>query len=219
MTLIDKTTYNPNTLHYNLNEKLSEVAPAPAGIKSEKKNKPSSPDRDMVTFSKEVAIAKTREILGLNPTGRLTLSDFKTAAENQGQDVKSMLMSYMEKMDIDKNQKISLSLDAKSNIIIKENFSDKGKLEKTLNEDKKFSLAFNRLSANSEFLDYTKNLQTRTSSLVDYMNSDSDWTRALSLGSEYSSLKSSSNPLETLLGISKKQTPFTFEYGPAGQEG
>lgn len=218
MISIANTSYSASNLYNNPYEKLTEASTSSSGAKSGTEVKPSASSGDTVTLSSEVAIARTRESMGLNPTGPITLGDFKTVAENQTQTINTKLASFMKDLSIPKDQKITLSLDSKSNITIKENFSGKSKLEKALNEDKGFSLAFKGLSANSGVLNYTKGLQTKISntSLADFMDSDSDsdWSDILSLASKYSDLKSSGNPLATLVGISQSQTPYEFTYNP-----
>ncbi|MCP3944637.1 MAG: hypothetical protein GY710_24600 [Desulfobacteraceae bacterium] len=219
MSLITAGTHNTNNLYQTPNEKIGDLTPGDGGEKLEKESLPSVRAGDRVTFSKEVAVAKTREALGLNPTGRLTFLDFETAAINQEQTVESVLASFKENLGVEKDQKISLSLDAQSNIVIKESFAGKTKLEKKLNEDEIFSREFKSMSANNEFLDYVQNLQMGTAkgstNLFSVMNSGSDLDEMLSLAAtKYSDIKSSDNSLATLLSISKSQTPYTFTHDP-----
>jgi len=214
MTLINNTVNNP---YYTANGRLTSTTPVTSTeITTEKETKPSAPTGDRVTLSKGVAEARTREAMGLNPTGRLTLNDFKTAAENQEKIVDSTLTSLIKELGVDENQKISFSLNEKGGITINEKFPQKTKMEKILNEDMEFSLTFNRLSANTEILDFTKSFQSNKTSLADFMNSDSDsdWSNLTSLASEYSKIKSSDNSLSTLLGISRKEVPYTFTHDP-----
>ncbi|MDD9304433.1 MAG: hypothetical protein HUK40_19640 [Desulfobacter sp.] len=216
MSLITNTAYNTNNLYYTPNKKLTELTPSSSDANPPKEAKPQDPPRDRVTLSKDVATARIKEAMGLNPTGRLKRGDIEATAQSQEKKVESRLKSLIENLGVDKNQKISLSLDAKFNITIKEKFPQKKQMEKALNEDKELPLTFKGLSANSEIMNFTKDLQTRKTSLVDFMNSDSDsdWNNLLSLASEYSQIKSSDNSLETLLGISKKETPYTFVHEP-----
>lgn len=214
MTLISNTINNP---YYTASGKLTSTTPVTSTqATTEKETTSSVPTGDRVTLSKGVAEARTREAMGLNPTGRLKLNDFKTAAENQEKIVDSTITSLIEELGVDKNQEISFSLNEKGDITINERFPQKTKMEKILNEDTEFSLTFNRLSANNEILDFTKNLQSNKTSLVDFMNSDSDsdWTNLSSLASEYSKIKSSDNSLSTLLGISRQEVPYTFTHDP-----
>lgn len=216
MVSISNNAYNTNSLYNNPYEKLTETpAPSKESKSGTEVKKPSS-SGDTVTLSEEVAAARTREAMGLNPTGPLRLSDFKAAAENQTEAVNEKLASLMKAQGISTDQKITLSLDSKSKITIKENFSGKDKLEKALNEDKGFLQKFNGLSANSGVLNFTKDLQTRISNtnLADFMNSDPDWSDITSLASKYSELKTSGNPLATLVGIGNNQTPYVFKYDP-----
>lgn len=218
MTVITNAAYSTNNYYYNANDKVSGLDSTSTDSKLEKETKASVTTGDTVTLSSEVATARTREAMGLNPTGRLTLGNFEAAAKTQEQLVESKLTSFMEELGIDEDQKITLSLDAESNIIIKESFSGKSDLEKLLNEDKEFELAFKRLSANNEILNYTKELQSRSmnlsTNLSNYMNADSDLTDLLSLATRYSEIKSAGNSLESLLGISKTQNPYSFTHDP-----
>jgi hypothetical protein len=216
MTPINNNAYNANDRYYSPNAKLNTISSASVDPSVEKEKNPPGTNQDKVTLSKGVATARTREAMGLAPTGRLKLGDIETAAENQEEIVQSKLNALINDLGVDENQKISFSLDAKNNIAITEKFPQKAEMEKALNEDVGFSLAFNRLSANNEILDYTKDLQTRRFSLVDMMNSnsDSDWNNILSLASDYSKIKSSNNSLESLLGISKNEKPYTFTHEP-----
>lgn len=214
MTLISNTVNNP---YYTANGRLAPLPPTTSTqVTTEKETKPSAPTGDRVTLSKGVAEARTREAMGLNPTGRLKLNDFKTAADNQEKIVDSTISSLRKELGVDENQTISFSLNEKGDIAINEKFPQKTKLEKILNEDKEFTLTFKRLSANNEILDFTKGLQSNKTSLVDFMNSDSDsdWSNLSSLASEYSKIKSSDNSLSTLLGISRKEVPYTFTHDP-----
>jgi len=217
MTLISNTV---NNSYYTANGKLTSLTPTTSTqATTEKETTPSAPTGDRVTLSKGVAEARTREAMGLNPTGRLKLNDFKTAAENQEKSVDSTLTSLIEELGVDENQTISFSLNEKGDITINEKFPQKTKMEKILNEDKEFSLTFNRLSANNEILDFAKSFQSKKTSLVDFMNSDSDTDGSdlLSLASEYSKIKSSDNSLSTLLGISRQEVPYTFTHDPGNK--
>ncbi len=216
MTLINTAAYNQNDLYRSSNENRVDSPIGSVDKKSTPEPTSSALTQDTVTLSTEVAIARTREIIGLNPTGRLTLSDFETAAKDQKQIVTSSLASFMDSLGIDDNQKISLSLDNKSKITIEEKFPGKKELEKKLNEDKSFLLAFNSLSANNEFLDYATSFKTSSTNLLSAMNSESDWDDMLSLASKYKEIKSSTNPLATLLSLGKTQEPYTFTHDPEG---
>lgn len=217
MNLTTGTAYNTRNLYYTPSESLSgETA---INRDADSKNAAGTPavNSDKVTISKDVAIARTRESLGLNPTGRLILGDVETVAADQKQIVESTLSSLRESLGIAEDQQITLSLDQDSAITIKESFTGKKELENALNEDGEFYQAFTRLSGAEEFLGYTKSLQTNSVSLADFMNSDVSLDDIFSLASRYSTLKSSDNPLGTLLALSKAEMPYTFVSGPAQQ--
>jgi len=215
--MVSINAYSTKDLYNNPYEKLTEASSS-STTKSgaETKKASSSLTGDTVTLSGEVLAARTREAMGLDPTGPLSLSDFKTAAESQTRSVNEKLAALMKEQGISGDQEVTLSFDSKSNITIKENFSGKARLEKALNDDKGFSQAFKGLNANSGVLSYTKDLQTRISNtnLADFMNSDPDWSDIMSLASKYSEFKTSANPLATLAGIGNSQTPYEFKYDP-----
>lgn len=212
MTLINNTLNNP---YYTANGKLTSTTPVTSTeVTTEKETKPSAPTGDRVTLSKGVAEARTREAMGLNPTGRLKLNDFKTAAENQEKIVDSKITSLIKELGVDENQEISFSLNEKGDVTINEKFPQKTKMENALNEDTEFLLTFNQLSANNEILDFTKSFQSNKTSLVDFMNSDTGWDNLSSLAAEYEKIKSSDNSLSTLLGVSRKEVPYTFTHDP-----
>lgn len=216
MVSISNNAYSTNNLYNNPYDKLTEKTSSSTVAKPVTQTKSTSQTGDTVSLSEEVATARTREAMGLNPTGPLKLSDFTKAAENQTKTINEKLASLIKEQDISSDQKITLSFDSKSNITIKENFSGKSKLEKALNSDKDFSIAFNSLNSNSQIINYTKELQTRISNtnLSDFMNSDNDWSDIMSLASKYSEMKSSANPLATLVGIGNSQNPYSFTYNP-----
>ncbi len=216
MSLIAATAYNNNNLYNTPTEKLTNGTQASKGEASKRDTVSSIPKGDRVTLSKEALIAQTKEAMGLNPNGRLKREDLEAAAEKQEKTVASTLASFMKDMGVEKDQKISLSLDEKSKIVIKEKFPGKSALEQKLNEDPSFSLAFRSLSANNEVLSYAKSHGKNMPSLVDVMNSGSDWDDISSLASRYSEIKSSTNPLATLISLGRSQEPYTFTHDPAG---
>lgn len=214
MVSISNSPYINSTQYNYTNDKITDLSPASADTKTVKDAKKNDKAGDTVTLSSEVAAAKTRESMGLAPTGPLKLGDFERAAKTQEEYIQKKLKAAMKDAGIQADQDITLALDSKSRITIKEGFQNKSKLEKALNEDKDFLKTFKSLSANSEVLDYTRELKTRTShtNLAEFMNSDSDWSDIISLASKYAELKASSNPLETIVGICKSTNPYEFEY-------
>ena len=167
---------------------------------------------DTISLSPEVTIARVKEYLGLPPTGRLTLSDFETAATDQKERVDTMLASALKELGIDPDQKISLGLDSGNNIVIGEDFKGKSELEDALNEDNAFMKAFRGLSANNEVLDYVDSIQAKTKSLLDYMNPDTGSDYLTDLAAKYSALKSGGSSIETVWQLSRMETPYTYMY-------
>jgi hypothetical protein len=169
---------------------------------------------DTVTLSAEALAAANRESLGLPATGTLTLSDFETAAPAQEETVSTLLSSAMETLGIDADQQVSLSLNSNNEIEVENSFTGSDELENVLNASNEFTQAFTALTANNEILDFTEHLQEKvaSTSLVDYINSDTTQTDLLSLAAEYDTINAASGSLETLWGISHEQTPYTYVY-------
>lgn len=213
MDSINNVNWSTNSLYLNPYAKAAEVALESEKTTSEKEAK--QPNTvDSVTLSNEIAKAKTRELIGLNPVGKLKLKDFESAFKNNEIIVESKLEGYMAVMGIDKSQEISLTLDEKSNIIINETFAGKDELEKALNEDNEFLLSFQRMSSNDDILTYVDDLKTNTSqlSLINFMSSGYSWDNIMSSASISMHLKNSDNPLESLLSISKRTPNYSFNF-------
>ncbi len=222
MVSINNTeAYRTNDLYSNNNKSVIETTDTAKTTGTDKADPTESPaiKKDTVTLSKDVPVARLREAMGLAPTGRLSREDFETVVDADEKTVKETLESAMEGLGIDKDQKVSLSLNAKGKIVIKEKFAAKTDLEKQLNNDEGFKATFSRLATNSEFLDFSTNLQTKSHSmsLVSFMNGDSDesdWNHLFELADTYNQLKSSKDPLETISMVSHKENPFEFVHAP-----
>lgn len=68
---------------------------------------------------------------------------------------------------------------------------------------------------NYEVSDYTNGIKTQisnTTTLADFMNSDSDWSDIMAVASKYTELKVSDNPIQTILGICKDNNPYEYKY-------
>jgi|GEM_PF-1214913 len=215
MTTITNTrAYSSGNLYQAAGEKIAAQSPLQGSAKKEQTE--NSPDTSgvKVSLSKAVETARLRESMGLEPTGRLRLGDFKTAAKGQRKAVTQKLAQAMEEQGIKKDQKISLSLDSKYNLTISESFSGKSNLVKALNSDTAFMASFKQLSVNQQVVDYTKNLTTRQSSMMDFMNDDSGWDGLMALANQYKEVKSAGNSLTSLLGLSLKDAPYTYVHDP-----
>ena len=210
MTTITSST--SAALYSYANSSLAETLKTTSSTASSDKTETTAKTEDTVTLSSEVSTARTREYLGLAPTGRLTLADFKTAAADQKKTVDSMLTSAMKELGVDADQQVTLSLDSDGNIAIDETFSGKSKLEEALNDDDAFVKAFNGLSANNEVLDYTTSLQTNSVSLMDYLNADTSENALMALATRYSAIKENGSSLASLLRTSRSETPYTYVY-------
>lgn len=187
---------------------------SPASRNDEDSSTGVSTGTDTVTLSPEALAAANRESLGLPATGKLTLSDFETASSDQEDMVNTLLASAMEGLGIDADQKVSLSLNSNNEIKVENSFTGSDKLEDVLNASREFTQAFTALTANNEILDFTESLQEKvaSTSLADFMNSDTTEADLLSLAAQYSSINAASGSLETLWNISHEQTPYTYSY-------
>lgn len=210
MTTISGTTYSG--LYSYESSSLSDQLDTNASSSNDKRSSSTTKAGDSVTLSSELTTAKTREYLGLTPTGRLSLGDFKTAATDQEDAVSTMLSSAMETLGIDGNQKITLSLDNDNNIVVEEDFPGKSELEDALNEDNTFMRDFRGLSANNEVLDYVNSLQTNTKSFFDYMNAGINDEDLMALATKYSTIKSGGGSIETVWSLSRSETPYSYTY-------
>jgi hypothetical protein len=177
---------------------------------------------DTVTLSSDVGVARLREALGLPPTGKLSRQNFQSAADSGEKAVRAILESTMADLGVDETQTVSLSLNTKGKIVIKETFSQKAALEKQLNSDEAFKAGFSRLSTNTEILDFAADLQTNAGSmsLASFMggeSEDSSLNTLLKLAETYNELKSGKNPLQIIAGLSRRETPFELVH-PAGED-
>ncbi len=168
-----------------------------------------------ITFSSGLSTARIQEAMGLNPTGKLKLKDLEAVAEGKKDFVSSTLSQTMQSLGIDPDKEISLSMAADGTISVSGDFTGKELLEQTLNENQEFTRAFKQLTLNQSVLDYVSGLQQSvqksSASLMDYYNSDTGLNDLLSIASEYKSLKSGNNIMETILDLSS-QTPYTYTY-------
>ena len=210
MTTISDSTYS--NIYSYANIKLSDQLDTNASTYKDKETNSTTKTEDTVTLSSEITTAQKREYLGLTPIGRLSLTDFQDAATDQEDTVSTMLADAMKELEIDADQKISLSLDDDNQIVIREDFSGKSELENVLSEDKTFMKAFRGMSANNEVLDYIYSLQTNTMSLLGYMTSNTNSGDLLSLAADYTIAKSSGHSIETLLSLSQSEAPYTYVY-------
>ncbi len=174
--------------------------------------------KDRVTLSRFAAEARTRQSMGLSPTGHLKMNDIEDTARSQQKSVEAAVSTHLLTLGFNPDLNISLSLDDKNKILIKENFDGKADVEESLNNDSEFLNNFKRLSANNEILNYTANLKTNQISFEDYFNSKNpDNNKFMSLALRYDELKNSTNPLETLLGFSRQDNPYTYIHNPESE--
>lgn len=218
MVTIAGNPYGTGSLQYNSYDKAKESSVSGLTSKNASDSKLTSPaslSGDKVSLSDEVEAARTRESMGLSPTGPLRLNDFKSAFDKQALILDEKLGAKMKEQGLSGDQELTLGLDTKKGIVIKENFSGKAKLEKALNEDKDFVKTFNAYSSTSGVLDYVKGLKEKMSStnLSDFMDSDPDWGDIMTLASKYSDLKSSANPLALIAASGRNQASYVYGSG------
>ena len=213
--MISVTDTRPTNLYSYSNPSLLESMKTSSGGNGSGEEPPSSSTaQDTVTLSSQVALARTREALGLNPTGRLTLADFESASAAQGEAVDVMLEGALQVLGIDAEQQVTLGLNSEGDITIQESFSGKDELESLLNEDEAFQSAFAGLSANSAIINYKDSLLTQAENLTKYINENTSDNDLMSLALKYSTAKSAGSSLESLLGVSQSETPYTHVYNP-----
>lgn len=180
------------------------------GSKAENSENKNNSGGVKVSLSKGAETAKLRESIGLKPTGRLKLGDFERVSDEKEKEISEKVSELMEELGIDKNQKVSISLDSNSKLKIAESFKGKDKLLKALNSDDDFKSDFQKLSTNREVVDFAKKLTTMKPSLTDYLNKDASWDSIMASAKKHTELKTSSNSLGNLLDLSHQETPYTF---------
>lgn len=215
--IVNNNPYSDKYPYYMQSGKTVESTQNRDGSHS-KNDKASVSNKDRVTLSISAAKARTRETMGLSPTGRLKKRDIVDAAQSQQKSVETAVSTHLRSLGFDSDLNISLVLDEENNIVIKEDFSGKADVEKSLNNDSEFLNSFRRLSANNEILNYTANFQTNQITLADYLNArNQDENMFMSLALRYEELKGSANPLQTLLGFSRQDNPYTYVHNPESE--
>ncbi len=169
MSLITSSVYTTGNQYLPAGETQSASNTTQVASEPETEGTTEIVDGVQVSLSEGVAEARVRENMGLNPTGPLTLGAFESAAVIQEEIVQDRLEDAIDTLGIDPNQQISLTVDSEFNITIAESFPGKSDLEKALNEDPEFELAFKQMSANREIMSYADSLTTRSSALVNFM--------------------------------------------------
>jgi hypothetical protein len=222
LSVTPTTTYVANNPYYQINTTASATKTG-AGESTRQTKETDSASGDRVTFSKDLCTARTREAMGLNPTGKLKLKDFETVAEDRRELVSSTLTQTMKSLGIELDQEISFSVDSKNKILISGDFPEKSKLEEALNEDEEFTTALTQLSANQSILDYVSQLRYSTqdirANMANFFNSDTASDDLNALVAKYESLKSSDNSMQTLLSLSSSQNPYSYTYTPDEKAG
>ncbi len=169
---------------------------------------------DRVTLSPRILTARTRESMGLSPTGALKLEDFGQVAKQRAATVNTRLKQTIQQLGIDPKQAMTLSLDGKGNIAVAEKFAGKNDLVKALNEDTAFTGAFRQMTANTELLTQVAGMGKTTTSLAEVMNSKADWEDILSLAKRHKNLQNSKDPLATLVDMAHRESPYAHTYDP-----
>ncbi|MCG8563703.1 MAG: hypothetical protein MI747_01325 [Desulfobacterales bacterium] len=214
MSLITTAGYGSDNIHTRTQQSLAAATAAKKEKTTETETQATPAASDRVTLSPQVRSARTRELMGLNPTGALKLQDFGDVAQSREKVVNATLDQATQSLGIDPKQSMTLTLDAKGEVTIPENFAGKNDLEEALNQDKTFVVAFNQMSANTEILTQVSNLGKGTTSLADVMNSTADWNDIISLAQRHKKLQNSQDPLATLTDLGHAETPYTHTYPP-----
>ncbi|MCG8617782.1 MAG: hypothetical protein MI802_16320 [Desulfobacterales bacterium] len=210
----DTSVYSTNNPYLYSGETAAKEASAGTAESTESETTTTPSDAVSVSLSGGVADARLRENMGLNPTGRLTLGDFRDAADTQEEIVAAKLEDTMTGLGLDPGMALNLSVDADFNITIAESFPGKSELQKALNEDPEFELAYKQMTANREVADYADSLTQKSVSLASFMGDNSSWEDIMSMARKYDDMKSTSTGLTSLLGMSKTETPYTYTYTP-----
>lgn len=173
---------------------------------------------DRVSLSPKVELARLRESLGLNPTGKITRQNFETLIQSDQEGVTKTLQAKLDKLTSglkDPIGTITLRQDAKGQIQVTGDWSGKNKLTKDLNADPEFTKMFTRLARNSGLLNYADQTvaEGKGTTLADYLDSDTADANLSTLLKQYSSMKTSKNPLANLIDLSNSGgKPFSLAY-------
>lgn len=173
---------------------------------------------DQVSLSPEVEVARLRESLGLNPTGKLTRHNFEAMIQSDQDGVRKTLQANLDKLATgtsDTIGTITLSQDAKGQIKVAGDWPGKAELTKNLNADPEFTKMFTRLARNSGLLSYADQAVAggKGATLTDYLDSDTADTNLFNLLKQYDSLKTSKNSLASLINLSSSEgKPYSLTY-------
>ncbi len=169
-----------------------------------------------VALSPAVEYAKTRELLGLPPTGKLRLDDFKAAMNRDQETVSNSLESIITDLGLPADLSIALSLDDNGDIVTNGFFQGQKALEKALNGDTALVQSFRRLSTNHNIINNIAGTQTGLSdlNLLSDIDEDDSQDSLLQIAARYDAFRSTKNPLETLVRFGDQGTPLTFLYDP-----
>lgn len=172
--------------------------------------------KDTISLSTDASLALTREKLGFSGRGKLSKNDMERQIYNDQNDVEDTLELVMEKLGIT-GKKVTLTRDDDGRIWVNEDFDEKENLESLLNEDEIFTGKFNRLSSNTELLNYTENVLTGSTklSLASLLNGKTDindWDSLFNIADRFKAMKKSSDPLAMVTDMSRKTVPFELIY-------
>ena len=215
MTLIQRAGYGNENIHTRSQSTLATQETGKATSTKKKETTSLTGSMDKVSLSKDLQTARTRESMGLNPTGPLKLKDFTQAATAQAQTVEQELSQTLKALNIDPATQMTLTLDAKGQVTIPEKFAGKNDLVKALNNNSEFMTAFRRLSANESFLGQIGSSNKTATSLADVMNSDTDWENIISIAQRNKALQTSNDPLATLVDQGHQAKPYTYTHPKA----
>lgn len=214
-TIQTTTPYGLNTYSYGSGTaQAASGALAPSQDQKTDTGATTEAARDRVTLSGDVSIAQTRELMGLNPTGKLLFKDMESTAAARSETVTAKISGTMSALGIDPDQEFTISVDAEYQIRIPEDFPGRDALEETLNGDEAFVVAFKQLNANQSILNYRTQLLNQNRDVAGYFNSNTNADNLLTLAARHTEIKSSTNRMATLLGLGQTHSPFTYRYPP-----
>lgn len=192
------------------------IRPAPPASGSASKSLPTpaaaAKSGDRVSLSPAVEVARLRESLGLQPTGKLRRQDFAARIASDRAGIQESLQAKLDALAPEAGEKsgtLTLSQDTKGQIQVAGDWPGQEALTQKLNADPGFKLMFTRLSANSGVLDYSDTTKggNQAASLTDYLDGDSADNNLASLIQNYAALKNSPHSLASLVSLSANSGP------------
>ena len=205
--------YTTHNIQANTHQNTTAITPQKAPAPPPQSNALTQTG-DRGSLSPEIETARTRDALGLPPTGNLKFENFQETAKAQAHTMDQIIAQKAKALGIDSNQPMGLAMDPEGNLIIQEEFEGKNDLVKALNQDDKLLNALGKCSACNEIIDLTRALSLAEFTNTHFMDPDRSWDDILSLAKKHKEIKTSQNDLATLAGIGRREFPHTHSYDP-----